>query len=687
MFDLLRHRLRALRAWSGQQAESLHRGARETAGRVRAWPWPTIGLGLGAAVGVWMAALVLFAAFADWNALKGPVARMASATYGREIVITGDLDVDPWSWTPEIRVSGLKIGNPPRYRERGVFADVARAEAAVRLLPLFVGRLDVVRLDLDGAEVALYRSAAGDANWATAPSGQRRRALNLPAIRRFSLRNGHVRLEDDKRRIVLDADFATRESNHPSDPGRFELDGRGRINARPFMLTLTGAPLLNVRRDRPYAFVADVRAGETRIQADGAIRRPFNFDVWDADVVASGPDLADLYELTGLTLPNTPPYTVRGRAERRGPAFGMPRLAGRVGDSDLRGAFTATRQRNGRLMLDGDFLTNRLDFDDMMAVLGGAPDISETASAGQRAMAANLAAQGRLLPDAKLDISRVRNMDARVTYRAAHVRSERFPLRGLAVDIALERGLLDLDPLTLDLRQGRLDGAVAINARERTPRVDLDMRLSRARLESVLAFDGAPPLTGALNGRARLAGHGASVREVASNASGDITLATPSGEVREALAELTGINVVRGLGLLLAEDQSKIDIRCGVASFRVSNGVARTRSIVIDTETVLIGAEGSVNLRDETFNLRLQGDPKEARLIRVAAPITLEGRLRSPDVGVDVGEAAGQAGIAAALGALLAPLASVLPFVDLGLADDADCNALLGGRSRTTQEG
>jgi hypothetical protein len=28
---------------------------------------------------------------------------------------------------------------------------------------------------------------------------------------------------------------------------------------------------------------------------------------------------------------------------------------------------------------------------------------------------------------------------------------------------------------------------------------------------------------------------------------------------------LTGINVVRGLGLLLAHDQSKIDVRCGVA--------------------------------------------------------------------------------------------------------------------------
>jgi uncharacterized protein involved in outer membrane biogenesis len=213
------------------------------------------------------------------------------------------------------------------------------------------------------------------------------------------------------------------------------------------------------------------------------------------------------------------------------------------------------------------------------------------------------------------------------------------------------------------------------------------MRLSNARLESVLAFSGDPPLVGALAGRVRLTGRGASVRQAAANANGDITLATPSGEIREALAELTGINVVRGLGLLLAEDESKIDVRCGVASFSVRNGMARTRSILIDTETVLIGGEGSINLREETLNLRLQGEPKEARLIRVAAPITLEGRLRSPRVGVAVEEAAGQAGIAAALGALLAPLAGVLPFVDLGLAEDADCTALLAMRPQPQREG
>jgi uncharacterized protein involved in outer membrane biogenesis len=194
-------------------------------------------------------------------------------------------------------------------------------------------------------------------------------------------------------------------------------------------------------------------------------------------------------------------------------------------------------------------------------------------------------------------------------------------------------------------------------------------------------------MTGALLGRVQLSGRGGSVRDAAANASGDISLVTPSGEIREAFAELTGINVTRGLGLLLSEDQGKIDIRCGVASFRVTNGIAQARSIVIDTETMLIRGDGTVSLRNETLDLRIQGEPKEARLIRVAAPITLQGRLRSPEIGIEAGPIAGQGGLAAVLASLVAPIAAVLPFVDPGLAEDANCAALLAGRPEPPREG
>lgn len=683
----LRDRVAALRAWGARQAVRARDGAGWAWRKSAAAPWKPIGIWAGGVFGVLALTLVLFLTFADWNVLRGPISRMASTVSGREIVIKGDLDVNPWSWTPEIRVRDLHIGNPPRYRERGEFAVVNEARAAVRWLPLLVGRIEVVRLGLNGANVSLYRDNEGVSNWSPSNAAQRGRPVNLPAIREFSLNEGRVRLEDDKRNMVLLATFTTRESGQRGNRGQFALTGDGEINDQPFAIELTGAALLNVERDRPYHFHADVRAGETHILADGAIHRPFDFSQWHADVESTGADLADLYPLTGLALPNTPPYDLAGRIERNGRVYGMPNVAGRVGDSDLRGAFTATRRGNDRLFLDGDFASNRLDFDDALAVLGAPPSTRETASPEQREMAQRLRAQGRVLPDAQLDISRVRNMDARVSYRAARVRSERFPLRGLSLDVTLDNGLLTLDPMTLDLRQGRLTGSAAINAREATPRADIDVRLSNARLESVFALGRDPPLTGSLLGRARLSGYGASVRDAAANANGEITLVTPRGEIREAFAELTGINVTRGLGLLLADDDSTIGVRCGVASFRVRDGVAHVRSIVFDTDTVRIRGRGDMSLRDETLDLRIEGDPKEARLISVSAPITVRGRWRDPDLGIDADSALGQGGIAAALGVLVAPLAAILPFVDAGLVEDANCAELLAGREQPSRRG
>ncbi len=671
-------RFAGLRQWSTTQTRRMRASAHRSWARFIALPWKLIGIGVAGAFGVLIAALLLFITFADWNAFRDPIARLASAATGREIAIMGDLRINPWSWTPEIRVKGLRIGNPPRFHNRGVFANVADADASLNLLPLLLGRFEIVSLDLYDADLALYRTANGDANWASAPALARSgRQANVPAMRHFGLSNGHVRYIDDKMHLALDGVFTTQESNDPNNPGRFELNGEGTINANAFSLTFAGPPLIHVRRDRPYGFTADLRAGNTHLVGAGAITRPFDFNTWSADLEGTGADLADLYQLTGLALPNTPPYDLRGRIERNGDVYAMPHVAGRVGASDLTGAWTAQR-RNGRLFFDGDFRTNTLTFDDLLAVLGAPPTrAGHPASPRQQRMAAQLNAEDRVLPDARLDISRVRSMDARVSYRAGHVRSNRFNLRGFALDINLDRGLLRMNPLTLELAQGRIAGAASINARESVPVSTIDVRLSNARMETVFALRGDPPLTGSLYGRARLVGRGASVREAAAHANGALALVTPSGEVRQSLAELTGINVVRGLGLLLARDQSKIDIRCGVAHFDVRDGIAHTRNMLFDTRTMLIHGQGDVNLRNETLDLRLQGKPKRVRLIRVAAPITVRDHWRDPSIGVDVGHAAGQGGLAALFSSMLSPIAAVLPFVDAGLAHDANCEELL----------
>jgi uncharacterized protein involved in outer membrane biogenesis len=163
---------------------------------------------------------------------------------------------------------------------------------------------------------------------------------------------------------------------------------------------------------------------------------------------------------------------------------------------------------------------------------------------------------------------------------------------------------------------------------------------------------------------------------VGSSASGTITAVIPSGQIRHSLAEWMGVNVISALGLTLSGDQSNTNIRCAVAHFSAQDGLLTSQQFVFDTDPVRADGHGTINLKDESVNLTLQGNPKSFQLFRLRAPITLSGKLESPRLGVDARPAIAQAAIGVGLGAVN-PFAAILAFVDPGMAKNADCAAAL----------
>ncbi|MNI61178.1 hypothetical protein D3C73_1164310 [compost metagenome] len=98
---------------------------------------------------------------------------------------------------------------------------------------------------------------------------------------------------------------------------------------------------------------------------------------------------------------------------------------------------------------------------------------------------------------------------------------------------------------------------------------------------------------------------------------------------------------------------------------------------MIDTDVVLAQGSGTIDLGAEKLNLKIDGETKKPRLLRVWAPITITGPLASPDLGVDLSAVATQGGVVGALATLVSPIAALLGFIDPGLAEDADCGSLI----------
>jgi uncharacterized protein involved in outer membrane biogenesis len=632
----------------------------------------------GIAVGV-VAVLLIVLSLVDWNALRGPISRMASAKAGRPVQIHGDLNVRLFSWSPLIIVNGLEVGNP-RWAGKEPMARVERLEAQIRLPSLLVGNIVFPTLRVSGAKLDLKRNAEGDANWS---SPRKSRAepgapLKLPVVRRFELEGTYVSYVDEQRKLSFQGVVAANESTFGKDAQPFRAVALGKMNDKPFQFHLRSGALVNVRRDRPYAYQAEVVAGPTRATAKGVIARPFDLGNFVADVSLAGDDLSDLFYLTGIALPNTPPYKVSGRFDRKGTLVTFRKVQGVVGDSDIRGD-VEVELKGRRPFVEATLASRSLDLDDVATWFGAPPSIkkAETASAEQKSKGVQMKAAGKLLPDAPLKMERVHAMNAHVKYTAAAVRSGRFPIRAIDMELRLNDGVLSFEPVALRMPQGNISAHVRMNAQKDVPVTDLDASITGLELGQFKPKNSnEPPVEGVLRGRLKLHGEGNSVRRFASSSDGVVTFVVPQGEIRQAFAELTGINVARGLGLLLSKDQDKTLVRCGVADFKVNDGILHAQNIVFDTENVLITGKGDVSLDDETFDLSVRGQPKKLRFFRVRSPIAVNGPLRKPSVGIQADKAAGQAGVAAALGAL-APIAAVLAFVDPGLAEDANCSALL----------
>ena len=628
-------------------------------------------------------ALALFLAFFDWNQARGLVAREASAMSHRPVRIDGDLKVHLLSWTPSASADRVWIGNPP-WTHGGQLAQLGRLRVSIKLLPLLVGRIDLPLLDLERADISLLRDPTGRESWRADTANPQ--PLRLPPIEHFVISDSHVRLVDQKRNMVLSGSIQSRETLPRAGArpaGAFELIGQGTINADPFSLHITGGPLLNVRRDRPYPFDADLHAGATHVLAHGALTRPFDFGQVDTALDVSGGNLADLYDLTGLALPETPPYSLHGHLARNVKIYQFSRIGGRVGESDLEGAFTVDNT-SGRPNLKADLRSRRLNYKDLGSLVG-APPPSVRVTPLQKAEAARLKAEDRFLPDATLNVTRVRKMDAVVRYSADSVAApDNLPLREVKLILILDHGVMRFDPVSFVLPHGELSGKIRIDAREAVPRSDIDLKVVGVQLADLFKNKGEPPLEGAFEARAVLHGVGGSVHDAASNADGSVTVVVPRGEIRQAFAELMGINAANGLGLLFSRDQRETPVRCAVADFHAAHGVLQSRTFVVDTDVVTAFGQGDINLGTEVLDLTLQGRPKKLRLFHLNAPVTMTGHLKSPRFGVKAGKIPLQAVGAVALGVALGPLAAALPFVDAGLHKDADCLSLV---SQAQQQG
>lgn len=654
-------------------------------------------LAAGAALATVLAVALALLLNYDWNRARPWLNDKVGAALGRPFAIRGDLALSwrrpaeqPDGWRghvpwPHLVAKDVHVGNPATMTAGGAAArpplqaDMARVgQFSFSLNPfaLLEQRIAIPLLRFDAPELLLQRGADGSNNWTFErkdPASPWRLDLQ-----RVAFSKGTVRYVDALRKADISADVDTLDAD-PVYGVAWRL--RGTWNGETVGGSgKAGAVLSLQQQTAPFPLAADVRVGATRIAATGTLTRPSELAALDMRLSIAGASMARLYPLTGLVLPDTPPFATSGRLRAQLGAgrnrYQYEQFTGKVGSSDI-GGNLVYQQRQPRALLSGAVHSRLLQFADLGPLVGADSKASKQARGAPAAQPS-----GKVLPVETFRTERWTSIDADVSFKADRiVRDKQLPIANLYTEFHLQNGTLALTPLNFDFAGGKMTSTVKLDGSGRvSPAIRAELKASARRLKLKELFptlDGLKASVGEINADTSLSATGNSVASLLGSSNGELKALINQGSISKLLLEQMGLNL-GNVALTKMIGDKQVKLHCMASDFVVAQGLARTRSFVVDTDDATIHVSGAINLANEELDLTLKPQSKGLRILSLRAPLYVRGTFKQPDVSVDKGVLAARAGGAVALAVLAAPVAALLPLISASQGGDSgDCAGLL----------
>ncbi|WP_027967656.1 AsmA family protein [Halomonas halocynthiae] len=213
-------------------------------------------------------------------------------------------------------------------------------------------------------------------------------------------------------------------------------------------------------------------------------------------------------------------------------------------------------------------------------------------------------------------------------------------LQDVTLNVDGDDGVHQLTQFSSNLHSGTLQATGTLNASDAPLQWALSFEGDELRLASLLASLGhePPPAEGLLYGQGELTSQGNSVERVTRGLNGQVELGINEGR-------LTGANISRELCGVAARLEGKplgsewpegTPFEQATATIDITDGIASTDDLVLNIPGINVGANGTLDLGSEAFDLRVAAsfsddvDPACAvnpRLIGVALPLRCKGQL------------------------------------------------------------
>lgn len=618
-----------------------------------------------------------------WDWFIPLVETRASAALGRRVTLE-HLHVR-LGRTTRITADAVTIAGTDRFP--APLATIDHLTIGIESWPL-ITHLSIVLplIDVDHPIVGAVATADGANNWglgqAKADATPSKPATSQPSLGVLQIEDGHVHVADAKAKADFSVSIFTRNTPNPDlrplpvDQGQIVADAKGRYAGQPVTGRFVGGAILSLRdKTRPYPVDLTVANGQTHVSLKGTLEQPLTFGGARLKLLFAGPDMSLLYPLTGVPIPQTPPYEVSGSLDYARDLIAFRNFEGRVGSSDLGGTISVVPSHIP--LVKADLHSKNVDLADLGGFIGSSPGHASPAHSETPGSAAAkpAASNGDVLPSTPINMPKIRAANVRLSYRGGHIENRNLPLDNIVARLNIQDGIIDLQQLDFAVGTGTILSSAKIDPVGHTLRTQAHVEFHKIDLSRVMQATHAFHGQGIVGGRADLQTDGASVAEMLGNGTGGLTLVmSGGGDISALLPDIAGLEfgnaLLSALGL-----PNRAAVQCFIADMPLNNGTLSTKTFLLQTSEARTTGDGTVDFKTQTLDYKLTTRSTHFSVGSLPGPISITGKLGRPSIlpGLEV---VARTGAAAGLAAVLPPLA-LLPTIQFGVGEGGVCQRAL----------
>jgi AsmA protein len=602
----------------------------------------------GSLAAIVVIAVIVLSMVIDVEKYKPQIEQQVAKATGRSFRLGGDLKPSFFPWIG-VRLSDLHLGNPSGFKEPD-FVSVESFEVRVKLLPLLSRSIEVKRFVMNQPTIVLERRKDGSTSWAglgqagqtPTPKAQQQPPAasggELPitglVVEEFAITDGLVVWIDQAAGVRKEVEQINLALSDVSLDKPVGITFSALADKKPVSLTGSIGPVGSQPGKEPLPLDIALRLlDELDVRLKGRVDPSASPAGFDLALAVSDFSPRKLMERLGQKLPleTTDPAvlsTVGMSLNLKGTPDAVAVSDGTLRLDDSRATFSAKASEFAKPNLSVDLQLDAIDLDRYLppATQKGEAPADKKPPADAATKKTDYGPLRRLVMDARLGVGDLKVKKAR--------------MQNIEVRVVAHNGIIQLDPLKLDLYQGSLNGKSTVNVQKDQPATRLQMGLKGVQAGTLVKEMMAKELIeGALNADLDLRFDGDGPDRIRQTLGGKGDLRFNDGAIVGIdLADMVR-NVQTAFGLSQKPtEKPRTDFSELLLPFTITDGLFKTDASRLNSPLLRVLAAGRADLARETLDFRVepkfvatlkgQGDAVERAGVQV--PVLISGSFAAP---------------------------------------------------------